>query len=267
MSLNNVKEFISGVRDGINTIREDLDKEVDEAEAEDQVEFSIPQQKLISQKELQKNIEKVSRLLETKKASSNYSREELGRIESEYEQTISNIHSVKKQLEDWSLQEKIINRRTLKIIQILCQLTVKNGIDDETLTWVASSIIFHIKSKDVENIDICLSIIVDILLYDKDLSASFLKIYQSMLNMTGIEPSKITDENPKSAQIITIIKALYDMFCILDNFGLDCCEDYTLIRNNEEELIENEIIVENDRIRLQLSNKLFSILLSRFLFC
>ena len=221
ISLINVDDFIISVREAINTIREDLDKEVDEAEAEDLVEFSIPQQKIISQKELMKQIDKVSRLLETKKASSHFSTEELSRIDTEYENTISNIHTAKKQLENWCLHEKVINRRTLKIIQILCQLTVKNGVDDTTITWVANSVIMHIKNGDVENRDICLSIIVDILLFDKDLSASFLKIYQSMLYMTGVESDEITDENSKSAHIITIIKALYDMFCILENFGLD----------------------------------------------
>jgi hypothetical protein len=150
---------------------------------------------------------------------------------------------------------------------MLCQLTVKNGIDDETITWAANFIIEHIKNKDTENMDICLSIIVDILLYDKDLSASLLRIYQSLLGMSNINSGDFTDDNPNSAQIVTILKALFDMFCILDNYGLDCFEDYSMKENANGELVENYAIEENDRIRVKLSNYLIGAIIKKFLFC
>lgn len=265
MSLRNVDDFISGVKEAINTIREDIDKEADEFEEDDQVEFSIPQRKLMSRKKLDSLSSNLPRLMEAKKASS--SAEESKRLENEYEYYIGTIHKLKRELENYCLQEKIINRRTLKLIQMLCQLTVKNGIDDETITWSANFIIEHIKNKDTENMDICLSIIVDILLYDKDLSASLLRIYQSLLGMSNISSGDFTDENPNSAQIITIIKALYDMFCILENYGLDCFEDYSMQVNAKGELVDNYSIEENDRIRVKLSNYLLGTIIKKFLFC
>lgn len=238
VSLNNVPDFIATVKEAIRTIREDLDVEVNEDEPEDQVEFSIPHQKLKSQRNLGKLANRLTRLLEAKKASSHLSNEERSRIESEYEQSIDNIQTTKKELEQWCLQEKIVNRRTLKIIQILCQLTVNNGLDDETITWAANFIIMHIKDKDTENMDICLSCIVDILLFDKDLSGSFLKIYQSLINTSGVHPDNFNEDNPQAAQIVTIIKACYDMFCILDNFGLDIFEDHSLKISESGELVD-----------------------------
>ena len=247
VSLNNVSDFIATVKEAIRTIREDLDVEVNEDEPEDQVEFSIPHQKLKSQRNLNKLANKLTRLLEAKKASSHLSIEERSRIDSEYEQSIDNIQTTKKELEQWCLQEKIVNRRTLKIIQILCQLTVNNGLDDETITWAANFIIMHIKDKDTENMDICLSCIVDILLFDKDLSGSFLKIYQSLINTSGVHPDNFNEDNPQAAQIVTIIKACYDMFCILDNFGLDIFEDHSLKISESGELVDAGV-KENDKI-------------------
>ena len=266
ISLNNVSDFISSIKEAIRTVREDLDKEVDEEEVEDQVDFSIPQRKLISQKKLEKLAEKVARLLSVKKSSSNFSNAELSKIENEYESSVHTIQTVKKELENWCLHEKIINRRTLKIIQILCQLTVKNGLDDETMTWAANVIIEHIKNRDSENMDLCLSCIVDILLFDKDLSASFLKIYQSLLYLSDVSSKNITDENPKSAQIVTIIKSLYDMFWILENFGLDAFQDHSIVDEEESKEEENNLD-DNDIVRLQLSNQLLSTLINKFLFC
>lgn len=102
ISLDDVQDFIAGIKDSIRMIREDLDKEVDaDGEEEDQVEFSIPHKKNQSMKTLQKLTEKVTRLLEAKKASSNYSSIELSKIEVEYEQSIGTIQTVKKELENW----------------------------------------------------------------------------------------------------------------------------------------------------------------------
>jgi hypothetical protein len=265
ISLDDIKDFISSIKDSIRMIREDLDKEIEaDGEEEDQVDFSIPHKKHLSMKTLQKLTEKVSRLLEAKKASSNYSSSELSKIEVEYDQSIGTIQTVKKELENWCLHEKIINRRTLKIIQIFCQLTVNNGLDDETMTWAANMIIEHIKGRDSENMDICLSCIVDILLFDKDLSASFLKIYQSLLYLSDVSAKTITDDNPKSSQIVTIIKSLYDMFCILENFGLDAFEDHCIIGRED---IPRPNVEDNDVVRLKLSNQLLSTLMKKFMFC
>ncbi|CAI2364300.1 unnamed protein product [Moneuplotes crassus] len=267
ISLSEIPEFISSVKDAIRTIREDLETEFDENQAEDQIESSIPQLKFIYEKDLNKHIERITELTETKRMSSNLPKDEQRKIDEKFGETISKIQSVKKNLENCSLHEKIINRRTLKIIQILCQLTVKNGTDDHTMTWVGGCVIEHIKNKDIENIDICLSIIVDILLFDKDLSASFLRIYQTMIANSGATPDQIIEENTKVPQIITIIKALFDMFCILENIGLDCADDYTLIRDDNDRIVPNHSLEENDQIRLQLSNKLLSLLITNFCLC
>lgn len=108
---------------------------------------------------------------------------------------------------------------------------------------------------------------MDILLFDKDLSSSFLRIYLTLLKSSEVKPDEITEENTKVPQVITIIKALYDMFCILENIGLDPAEDYTTIRDQDENDIPNSNLDENDRIRLVLSNKLLEKLINTFSLC
>ena len=208
---------------------------------------------------------KLTNIIELKKNSAHTPIEEMKRIDRDYEQSVDTIHSVKKELEQLWLHEKIINRRTLKIIQILWQLTVGNGLDDATITWSANFVIQHIKNQDLENMDICLSWIVDVVLFDRDLLVPFLKIYKSLIFLFEGKPNLIVDSNPRSAQLITIIKAIFDMFCIIENWGIDIFQEhFPNSLGSEPNLVEQE---NNFRHQLKLWNYLISYIIEKFLFC
>ena len=207
---------------------------------------------------------KLTNIIELKKNSAHTPIEELRKIDRDYEQSIDTIHSVKKELEELCLHEKIINRRTLKIIQILCQVTVNNGLDDSTITWAANFVIEHIKNQDLENMDIWLSCIVDIILFDRDLSVPFLKIYKSLIYLFEGKPNLIVESNPRSAQLITIIKAIFDMFCIIENCGVDVFEEHLQEGNNPDANVnESEASI---KYQLKLWNYLIGYIIEKFLF-
>ena len=142
---------------------------------------------------------------------------------------------------------------------------MNNGLDDETISWVANFIILHLKSNDVENINISLACIIDVLLFDKELSYSFLKIYESMLLISEVKPDNILDSNPLSSQSVTIIKAIFDTFCMLQTIGIDIFEFY-YDKEGHEKIKESEDFSVDDVNRLKISNKLLSTIISKFLF-
>jgi len=150
-----MREFIVTIKDAVRTIREDLDAEVD-GDAADQMSMSIPLRKLESERELNKMSDRLASIQQAMNREDTPA-DQYSRLDLEYEESVRLIMTTKKEFEKWCLQEKIINRRTLKIIQILCQLTVKNGLTDDDMMWAVNFIIEHIKSKDYENMDIALS--------------------------------------------------------------------------------------------------------------
>ena len=231
------------------------------------MDISIPQKRLASEKtfnEISSRFESMNSNRINESTASNQMGNQFN-LSFDPEESKRLMIESKLDYEIWNLQEKIINRRTLKIIQILCQLTVNNGLDDETISWVANFIILHLKSNDVENINISLACIIDVLLFDKELSYSFLKIYESMLLISEVKPDNILDSNPLSSQSVTIIKAIFDTFCMLQTIGIDIFEFY-YDKEGHEKIKESEDFSVDDVNRLKISNKLLSTIISKFLF-
>ena len=86
-----------------------------------------------------------------------------------------------------------------------------------------------------------------------------------MLLISEAKPNNILDSNPLSSQSVTIIKAIFDTFCMLQNIGVDIFEFY-YDKEGHEKIKESEFFDVDDVNRLKISNRLLSTIVSKFLF-